>query len=426
MGVYMMHRQNQCVNYFVILITFCTLFTPVYADILPGERPENQVWTTNSLLDAVGITTQSTSLNWYVGDAGLDSFPVPFADGDVIRSGSIAYARYKDSIMSNGGQISEVKAFSLDTHAATEGLYNIETEKVLTYTSQNGSHLLGEEFYLLDVVGNWSTGASSLVCVFSKGKNDIIPAFCNKVTASSKLRSITTAQVESIGSVALIGADPAVKSPAVLQYEISVVPDANSASGYADGIVSTTFTVSVMEGRSDGAVKEIDPFASDGRWSLLAGLMPPVLQWESFVTPGLGSSGVRIRLVRDGVMGDTVFVDYNQASIGHSVPSLSGPVLPILIGMGLPAEVTEQLTIDGGDGGRNTPYTVTYKGASYSISPWLGIAGVNMTQPAGYNLEHYNELAARLTAIDTASAAGGISSFVKEFHYQSGIGCEGC
>ena len=28
-----------------------------------------------------------------------------------------------------------------------------------------------------------------------------------------------------------------------------MTPDANSASGYADGIVSTTFTVSVMEGR---------------------------------------------------------------------------------------------------------------------------------------------------------------------------------
>ncbi|MCL2460849.1 MAG: hypothetical protein FWF19_05830, partial [Euryarchaeota archaeon] len=55
-----------------------------------------------------------------------------------------------------------------------------------------------------------------------------------------------------IGGVTAVATKPNV--PAALNYEISVTPDANSASGYADGIVSTTFTVSVMEGRYDGAI----------------------------------------------------------------------------------------------------------------------------------------------------------------------------
>jgi hypothetical protein len=41
-------------------------------------------------------------------------------------------------------------------------------------------------------------------------------------------------------------------TPSALHYEILVTPDAHSASGYAEGIVSTLFTVSVTEGRIDG------------------------------------------------------------------------------------------------------------------------------------------------------------------------------
>ena len=89
------------------------------------------------------------------------------ADLGGIRSGSIGYVTYSDVIMSNGGQIAEVKSFSMDTHVMTAGLFNIETAKVLTYPSQNGSHLMGEESYALDVAGNWSeTGPIDLMTLF--------------------------------------------------------------------------------------------------------------------------------------------------------------------------------------------------------------------------------------------------------------------
>jgi hypothetical protein len=215
----------------------------VSADILPEEIPENQIWTVTSGIDVVGIATESTSLIWHIGDAGLEKLPPAVLTRDGFRSGSIGYALYKESITSNGGQISEVKSFSMDTHAKTDGLYNIKNEKILTYASQSGSHLMGDERYVLDVAGNWSGSVSDLVCVFAQSELDIIPAFCNKVTAQSTLRSITTAQIQSIGSLTAVGS-----SPAALNYEIAVTPDGD---GYAQGIVSTTFTVSVMEGRSE-------------------------------------------------------------------------------------------------------------------------------------------------------------------------------
>ncbi|MCL2460351.1 MAG: hypothetical protein FWF19_03230 [Euryarchaeota archaeon] len=252
-------KFNRCIAIIaaVFLIAVSGLAT---ADILPKPVPENQVFSTTSIIEAVGAVTQSTSVVWQIGDKGLNTLPnavITKEDPLAIRSGSIAYVTYSDSITTNGGQISEVKSFSMDTHAKTAGLFNIETSKVLTYTSQNGSHLMGAESYVLDVAGNWSHGLDDIVCVFSKNSKNTIPAFCNKVTASSKLTSVTTAQVETIGGLTAVAAKSEV--PAALKYEISVTPDANSASGYADGIVSTTFTVSIMEGRYDGAINPKAP-----------------------------------------------------------------------------------------------------------------------------------------------------------------------
>jgi len=312
-------KFNRCIA--IIAAVFLMISGLATADILPNPVPENQVFTLTSIIDAVGVTTESTSLVWQIGDAGLDQLPPvkatwTGADWEV-TSGSIAYVTYSDAITTNGGQISEVKSFSMDTNAKTEGLFNIETTKVLTYTSQNGSHLMGAESYVLDVAGNLSNYDNSIVCVFSKANDREIPAFCNKVTASSKLTSVTTAQVETVGGLTAVAAKSSV--PAALNYEISVTPDANSASGYADGIVSTTFTASVMEGR----------FWSEG-----------------------GDNGF-------------VWVMYDEI-----------------------------------------------------LDPWTRF-WAEVTGNAA-------ELASTLTYIDTATVAGGISTFNKGFSYQSGVACENC
>jgi len=248
-------KFNRCIAIIaaVFLIAVSGLAT---ADVLPGPVPENQLFTTQSIIDAVGVTTESTSLVWQIGDRGLNRLPnaTVNAAGNAIRSGSIAYVTYKDDITTNGGQISEVKSFAMDTRGKTPGMFNVETKKVLTYTSQNGSSLMGSESYFLDVAGNWSAGNEGIVCVFSRGNQDTIPAFCNVVSASSTLRSVTTAQVQTVGGLTAVRETTGFDTPAALNYEISVTPDANSASGYADGIVSTVFAVSVMEGRYDGNV----------------------------------------------------------------------------------------------------------------------------------------------------------------------------
>jgi hypothetical protein len=324
-------KFNRCIAIVaaIFLIAVSGLAT---ADRLPNPVPENQIFTTESFIDAVGQVSESTTVVWEIGDRGFAEIPAARRSynsaGDTvtgIASGSIAYVTYSDSILTNGGQLSEVKSFKMDTHSKTAGMYNIQTEKVLTYTSQNGSHLMGGESYVLDVAGNWSSGSNGIVCVFASGGSDIIPAFCNRVSASSKLNQITTAQIESVGGVTAVSRRA--NTPAALTYEISVVPDANSASGYADGIVSTTFTVAVMEGRSDGN---------------------------------------RTTTTQNGLSRMTGS-DYN-AYYGT-----------------------------GGLGEEGMPY----------------LAG-------------FNELAATVTFVDTATMAGGISTFSKAFNYQSSSQCSNC
>ena len=414
------------------------LCIPVSSDRLPQGIPENQVWTTTSLIEGVGFTTESTSLNWYTSDAGLTELPKPDPDEDVttvwrggakgspsflytpsseeydVLSGSTSYMVYKDTVTSNGGQISEVKSFSMDTHKKTEGAHNVETEKVLTYTSQNGSHLLGSESYLLDVMGMWSPRSSELVCVFSSFGQKIIPAFCNKVTASSKLRSVTTAQIESIGAVTAVGA-----SPAVLDYEISVTPDSTSASGFADATVSTMFTVNVMEGRTD-EWQGGDPF-HDGRWELWSNA------WRWY--PHNPGNEITAILLRRFTGYDSIEVEYRGVGYGDFGPAIVGQAV-LLDSQNEPLPPEAQFSVDGGDG--TGSYIVTYLGAVYRIDASDVGIGIGLT-PYDFSmtllhpgLPNYDELTSTMMTKDMTMVTGGISSFMKAFKYHSGVDCEGC
>ncbi|MDR2855307.1 MAG: hypothetical protein LBV40_04030 [Methanomicrobiales archaeon] len=245
--------RNISISLLVLLIMLGG--TPV-ADRLPQGVPENQRISVYTVIETIGVVMQKTSLSWQVSDGGLDTLGMPTINGNSVKGSSIAYGAYSDFVMTNGGEYSEVKSVVVTTDPQAPGMYNIETQKVLTYESINGSHLMADESYVLDVAGQWSYEGNELRCVFSQGGSSVIPAFCNKATASSKMRSVTSAQVETRGSLTAVGSS--VDVPAALNYEISVTPSSKSASGYADGIFSTTFTVSVMEGRSATATSAQD------------------------------------------------------------------------------------------------------------------------------------------------------------------------
>lgn len=159
----------------------------------------------------------------------------------------IAILTWTDTLRSNGGKLALNENIDFDSRNKGKGLSNLEVEKVLTYASTEGAHLVGAEEWTLDVAGNWEKTADSIRCVFASASSQYFPAFCNVVKAKSELVNINSAQVSTKGSARAVAASGDI--PAALAYQIAVTPDSNSGSGFADGTVKTLFGGSIMEAR---------------------------------------------------------------------------------------------------------------------------------------------------------------------------------
>jgi len=213
------------------------------ADRLPNQTPENQVFSIDTVIDVTGAVDDSTTLSWVLTNKG--SIPT----GTLGYKQVIADVTFKDNILTNGGKLAENKNFAFDSRNQAKGLFNIESEKVLTYASTEGAHMVGAEEYTLSVAGNWDTTDNNLRCVFSDNAGGL-PAFCNIVSAKSSLVNVNSAQISTKGQIRAVAAT--VDTPAELNYRIAVTPDANSGSGFAEGTVTTTFAGGIMEARDWG------------------------------------------------------------------------------------------------------------------------------------------------------------------------------
>nr|WP_319540671.1 hypothetical protein [uncultured Methanospirillum sp.] len=215
------------------------------ADRLPNATPENQVFSIDTVIDATGSVDDKTTMSWVI--AGPGSIP-----NGILGSGKvISDVTFKDAILTNGGKLAENKNFDFSSKNMGSGLYNIEQQKVLTYASTEGAHLVGEEEYTLSVAGNYASASDNIRCVFSTNHGSILPAFCNIVSAKSSLVNVNSAQVSTKGQIRAVAETGDV--PAGLNYQIAVTPDANSGSGFAEGTVKTVFAGSIMEARDGGA-----------------------------------------------------------------------------------------------------------------------------------------------------------------------------
>jgi len=226
----------------MLIFLLCIVVGGAAADRLPNQTPENQRISISTVIDVVGMVRDSTSFSWTIGSPG--SIP----SGILGPGQAVASISYHDSIMTNGGELKLNKNVDFDSSNKPSGGYNLEAEKVMTYNSVEGSHLVGDESYVLSTAGNW-TAPDGIRCVFSQGGGGL-PAFCNIVSAKSSLINVNSAQVSSRGQIRAVAADSGV--PAGLNYRIAVTPDASSGIGYAEGTVKTEFAGSIMEARDWG------------------------------------------------------------------------------------------------------------------------------------------------------------------------------
>ncbi|WP_319579033.1 hypothetical protein [uncultured Methanospirillum sp.] len=242
-----------------VIITLFLIIGFATADRLPNQTPENQVFTINTVVDATGAIDSGTDMQWVIttpGAIGTGTLAYNYDDptwGNMYgypRGNVIADTQYRDSILTNGGKLAENKNFDFNSKDQSNNLYNIESQKVLTYGSTEGSHMVGEEEYTLDVAGEAKQSDDNIRCVFSSEHGKWLPPFCNIVSAKSALINVNSAQISSNGQIRAVAATDDI--PAGLSYQIAVTPDANSGSGFAEGTVKTTYAGSVMEGRDTG------------------------------------------------------------------------------------------------------------------------------------------------------------------------------
>ena len=221
----------------ICILILLLLIGGVTADRLPSGMPESQVFSIGTTLSVTGITDQSTKMDWTVSSG------TPLDSNKLNSSDIISLVRYHDLLMGNGGSVIEVKNFEFDSNSKSRSTYNIENEKILTYNSHDGSHLLGAESLMMDNMGNCTSDTSPPRCVFAEPKEILTPSFCNIVQAKSDLININQAKVSTKGEIRSAGG---FSTPAALNYRIAVTADKNVP---AQGIVKTEFAGSIMEAR---------------------------------------------------------------------------------------------------------------------------------------------------------------------------------
>jgi len=228
----------------VALVALVAITGFAAADRLPNQTPENQIFSIDTVIDVTGAVDDKSTMSWVIAS------PSAIPTGILGATQAIADVTYRDAILTNGGKISENKNFDFNSKNQAKGLYNIESQKVLTYASTEGAHLVGEEEYTLSVAGNYASAADNIRCVFAAANTNVLPAFCNIVSAKSSLVNVNSAQISSKGQIRAVAKTADI--PAELNYQIAVTPDANSGSGFAEGTVKTVFAGSILEARDNG------------------------------------------------------------------------------------------------------------------------------------------------------------------------------
>jgi len=355
-----------------VIMVVILVVVPGYGDRLPNETPENQIFSIDTLVDITGIMDNDMTQSWVL--ASPDSIPT-----GILRSRqSISDTLYRDNLMTNGGKLSLNKNYEFDSQNKKDGLFNIDTRKVLTYASTEGAHMVGEEEFTLSIAGNYGIAGDTVRCVFSTNRGGIVPAFCNIISAKSALININTAQVSTKGQSLTVAAGVGV--PTTFNYQIAVSPDTNSGAGTAEGTVKTVFAGSIMEARDGG---DSNYASSSPTWNKTAAEN----RWKDVTEVTGGIRNFRKALgdpsgFKSGILGPT---DLNNDL------STTGTVMVIYHGS----------TSHSND---VTTYTLTGPGGSYSGSQ----SHTYTNMPAG----HYS-ISQGFYPRDAVLTAGGIIAFTE-------------
>lgn len=213
-----------------------------------NQTPEIHGITTSTSIDVVGSASNSVSLAW---TSGTGSVQPPLGGQDRVQTTS-----YTEDTMAVNGHTVYQKEFSVNTGNQLLDQSNVKSSRIITFEGINGGRMTSDESLLINTVGMPSSAAGNLLCPFGASSIDTIPAFCNIITAGSRIDA-TTLSVVTKASSRTVSASADI--PESLSYSINV-HGLSTANGVvpSEGSVEAYMRIHNQGGRGDSLIKSSD------------------------------------------------------------------------------------------------------------------------------------------------------------------------
>lgn len=253
-----------------ILLIVILLLIPatVSAVVLPPTEPEFQNIKILTNLDVTGSMSQETELQWELSNEILGGNLVAIGDPpewviepepplSPLDEEVQSYVTYSEDTQANLGKISFTKDSEIDTKAKVGAQYNVQTDRLITFTGIGAGSLLSTEDMMMYNVGKCTW--TSCICPFCTGGLEPNPRFCSRVEAGSdlamtKVAAYTSTGIRNVNKAGDMGSwpiDPTADEPARARYLVQVNEMGSGVP--SEGAVATTLKISETDGRSEFA-----------------------------------------------------------------------------------------------------------------------------------------------------------------------------
>ena len=303
-------------KYLLILIFLLASVAYACADIPAHQTPETQGLDTVTMVQVLGLATESDSLVWQGSSYVLDDPPLsgpptatPWIDyetywgtyyqipsdglwgmaigkptdrvaqGDVFfwdvdpannTAGEVQYVTsYNEDTMADSGLTSYSKSVNIDTRNKVANQENFDAEKIMSYIGSDTGAIASDESLLLDTAGQYGWGGNLFNCPFAAEMYNVTPQFCNieEMGSSAYMQQM---QMTTSASDRFVAASA--DTPVAMDYEI-IVTGIGDAPALGD--VTAYMNSHSMEGR-------IIPTWVDN----------PPFNWGTSYRPGVGADVV--------------------------------------------------------------------------------------------------------------------------------------
>ncbi len=201
------------------------------ADVGVNQTPETQGITTQTVVYALGTTTENDNIVWQQSSAVLNAPPLTPTERQYTMS-------YTENSILDQGYGEYTKQMNLDTQSKVANQFNFQATKQVDFVTDQLGRITTTEDLLLDGAGNGSSTNNMFICPFATQVADTIPPYCNVVEMGSSFDGTAVSMATSANERHVIAtADPGV----AMNYDIS-------AAGV--GTAAAWINAHIMEGRA--------------------------------------------------------------------------------------------------------------------------------------------------------------------------------